>query len=804
MENINEILEYIDNDDQINIKKILFRLLSKWYWFVIFACSGLGIGLLMTKRSPASYKMSASVLINSEQKGLSAESFFEGFDFSDKTNVENHILMLSSYTLNHQALKNLHLEVSWYKKGFFKDEDLYTQIPYKVSLTPNATNIHHAPVYIFPQDENSYILRAEIPWVVDGSAKDITVELQGRFGEPLVSDYFNLTINQLTSYVASQDPCCYFIVNDINGLTKSYMSRLEVSQATKKADGILLTLEERNPQRGVDYMNELINVYIKYGLAEKNKMSDNTVRFIDAQLQGIMDSLNIAGELFSQFRSRKGIVDLSQKATQVAEKLQQLETERKMTERRMEYFKNLHSYMNNAEQMQLMAAPSVVGITDAGLNAQVVKLAELYSERSSLRFTVKEKNPALVMLNKEISNTLKSLEENIKNLLFNTQNEYENIDGQLKSIHAELAGLPKTEQELINIKRSFDLNNELYTFLLQKRAEAAITRASNVPDANILDPARIETVQQTGPKKSMNMMIGLVIGLAIPFITIILSDYFNDTITSREDLEKLCKLPLTTEIAHNKYPIEIPVLEHPRSGIAETFRALRMNLKYMANEAPARVVSLHSMVSGEGKTFCSLNLSAILALDNKKVLLVGCDLRKPRLHTVFSSANDIGLSTYLIGQDSFEEILRPTQQDNLKFVNSGPIPPNPSELIGNGRFATFIEQAKERFDYIILDNAPLSLVVDGFLIGEYADVNLLVLRQNYSLSKQVEYINQLKGKENFKHPGIILNDTLYHGYGNSYSYKSYKYYTEYGQGYYDDSYEPKGFWGRVVRRIKRG
>jgi capsular exopolysaccharide synthesis family protein len=802
MENINEILEHIEDEDPINIKKFLFRLLSKWYWFALFGCLGLGIGLLITKRSPASYKMSASVLINSESKGLNAESFFEGLDFQSKTNVENHILMLQSYTLNHQALKNLHLEVSWYKKGLFKDDDLYAQLPYRVSLTPNATNITHAQVTIIPHDENSFTLSAEIPWVVDGSSKDITVQLQGRYGEAIVSDYFNLTIHRVNSYAATEDPCCYFIINDINALTKSYMGRLNVSQANKNADGIVLTLEERNPHRGVDYMNELIAVYLKYGLTEKNKMSDNTVRFIDEQLEGIMDSLNIAGELFSQFRSRKGIVDLSQKATQVAEKLQELETERKMTERRMEYFKNLHTYMNNAEQMQLMAAPSVVGITDAGLNAQVVRLAELYSERSSLRFTVKEKNPALVMLNKEISNTLKSLEENIKNLLFNTQNEYENIDSQLRSINAELAGLPKTEQELINIKRSFDLNNELYTFLLQKRAEAAITRASNVPDANILDPARIETVQQTGPKRSINLMIGLVIGLAIPFIVIILSDYFNDTISSREDLEKISKLPITTEIAHNKYPKEIPVLEHPRSGIAETFRSLRMNLKYMANEAPAKVVSLHSMVSGEGKTFCSLNLAAILALDNKKVLLVGCDLRKPRLHTVFSTANDLGLSTYLIGQDTFEDILRPTQQDNLMFVNSGPIPPNPSELIGNGRFAVFIEQAKERFDYIILDNAPLSLVVDGFLIGEYADVNLLVLRQNYSLSKQVDYINQLKDKENFKHPGIILNDTLYHGYGNSYSYKSYKYYTEYGQGYYDDSYEPKGFWARVVRRIK--
>ncbi len=796
MQDINEILESVEQEEQIDIKGFLFRLLSKWYWFVIFGFLGLSAGYLITKRSPSIYKMSASVLINDDSDKMSMDKFIYGLNTGVKTNAESHILMLKSYTLNNLAIKNLNIEVSWYQKGIFRDVDLYNYTPYKATLIPDTLNSMNVPVSLTPIDNNSFKLNAEVK---DASNNKIEIELEGRYGETINSQYFNLVIDKAKDLKANEDASYYFIINNLDNITKSYVNGLSVDFANENGDGIALSLQERNAQRGVDYMNELIAVYLKHGLNEKNRTAENTVRFIDTQLEGLIDSLNNTGKQFTEFRSKKGIVDLSQQANMVAEKLQELETEKKMAERKIDYFKNLHDYMGNAEEMKLMASPSVAGISDAGLNAQVVKLAELYSERISLISNVKEKNPALVMVNEQISNTLKSLEENIKNLLNNTEVELESIKGQLKNSKMELASLPKTEQDLINIKRSFDLNNELYTYLLQKRAEAAITRASNVPDATVLDPARIQTVVQTGPKGSTNILMGLILGLAIPFIVIVLSDYFNDSIKSIEELQKLCKLPISAEIAHNNYSIEIPAQKYPRSGIAETFRGLRVSLQYIANNESSKVVAIHSMISGEGKTFCALNLSNILAMDNKKVLLVGCDLRKPKLHKVFEVENDKGLSTFLIGNDGFKDIIRTTDQENLYYVNSGPVPPNPSELIGNGLFKDFIDQAQEEFDYIVLDNAPITLVVDGFLVAKYADINLAVVRQGYSLKKQINYINQLKEKEDFKHPGVILNDTTYQGYGNSY-----KSYYGYGSGYYDDSYEVKGLVNKLRKRFRKG
>jgi len=372
----------------------------------------------------------------------------------------------------------------------------------------------------------------------------------------------------------------------------------------------------------------------------------------------------------------------------------------------------------------------------------------------------------------------------------------------MDKINLELAGLPKTEQKLINIKRRFDLNNELYTFLLQKRAEAAITTASNVSDAQILDPARVDTAVKVGPKTTINLLIGLILGLAVPFLVIVVGDYFNDTVQSKEDIEKDSKLPIMGEISHNNYDLELPIAQHPRSGIAESFRGLRTNLQYLFKQKDTcKVLAIHSMIPGEGKTFCSLNLACIIAMDSKKVLLLGCDLRKPRLHSIFKVDNKSGLSTYLIGNHALKDIVQSTSTKNLYFVNSGPVPPNPAELLGTEGFRTFIEEAKQDFDYIIMDNAPITLVTDGLLTGKYADANLFVLRQSYSNKNQIKFINQVAEKENISQLGIVLNDTVNRGYGYAYG-KNYNSYA-YGNGYYDEDNLKKNWGERVLHKFSK-
>ncbi|MRT91933.1 tyrosine-protein kinase [Ancylomarina sp. 16SWW S1-10-2] len=794
MQNMNEMMDYFEMEEGTNVKEFIFRLLSKWYWFVLFGIFGFSGGYLMSKFSQPTYKMTSTVIVNEESQSMGLDQMFDGLDLGGKTNIENHLLMLKSYTLNRQALENLDRQVNWFRKGVFVDASLYKQSPYIIEAKSPDCNLTGIALHVTPLKGDTYQIQVEGELVKDGVELDLDFSQKGHYDVPFENEYFAFTLRKKADFKAAEDAEYYFEFNCLSDLTQSYLERLDVSLASKKADGITLSLEGSNPAREVDYMNELVRVYMNYGLLEKNRTSENTVRFIDIQLGQIVDSLSLAGQNFTDFRSKNGIIDLGQESGLVVEKLEKLESEKALAERRLEYFRNLKAYMGNSDQMKLMVSPSVIGIIDAGLNAQVVKLAELYSRKSSLSFIAKEKNPSLLMVNNEITNTLASLDENLKNLLSNAEVELRSLSSRMDKINLELAGLPKTEQKLINIKRSFDLNNELYTFMLQKRAEAAITTASNVSDAQVLDPARVDTAIKTGPKTAINLLVGLILGLALPFLVIVIGDYFDDTIKSKEDIEKECKLPIFGEIAHNAYKKEMPILEHPRSGIAESFRGLRTNLQYLFTEKGSKLVCVHSMIPGEGKTFTALNLGTIIAMDNKKVLLVGCDLRKPRLHEIFGIGNTKGLSTFLIKNHSLKEIVTSTKVQNMSIVNSGPIPPNPAELLGNGEFERFIDEAKKEFDYIILDNAPVTLVTDGILTSKYADANLFVLRQGYSHKDQVKFINQLSEKESIKHIGLILNDAKQSNTGNYGSYG-------YGNGYYEEDNGSKGWKKKLMGRF---
>ncbi|MCW3786639.1 GumC family protein [Plebeiibacterium sediminum] len=795
MQNIDEIIEYMNNEQTIDIKSFLFRVLSKWYWFVIFGFIGLCLGFLFAKRKTATYNMNATVLIKDKDTGMSMDKIFDGLDVGGKTSVENHIFMLQSYSLNQQAVKSLNMDISWYYKGIFNDPELYASSPYIVDVNKNSKNLKGIKLFILPKSPKSFLLKMQGVYIENGVKYNLDSIEKGEYGVPFESNLFNFTITKNKNFNIQQNKEYYFKINDLNYLTNLFKSRLSVSQVNKKTNGIILSLTETVPQRGVDYLNALIDVYLKYDLESKNRTSENTIRFIDNQIQTVVDSLTITGNLFTEFRSKKGIVNLSQEASQVADRLKVLQTEKELAQRKMDYFKNLQTYMNDADQMKNIAVPSVLGIADAGLNALVVKLGELYNKKSTMSFVVKEENPAIKILNNEIDNCLNSLGENIKNLLQNTSIELRNINSQMNGVQVKLASLPKTEQQLINIKRTFDINNELYTFLLQKRAEAAITSASNIPDATVMDPARLETVIHTGLNNKIYLIIGLLLGFSIPLIIIFLYDFLDDTIKSYDELEKISKLPIIAEIPKSKYSMEIPIVKYPRSSIAENFRNLRMNLQYLSNSKDSKVIAIHSSIPGEGKTFTCLNLASVLAMDNKNVLLIGCDLRKPRLHKIFNSNNDIGVSSYLIGKHNYNEIIKATEQENLYYINAGPIPINPAELIGNGKFKDLIDQARKDFHYVVLDNAPLSFVVDGFLIGKYADINITVVRHGYSHKKQTSFINQLKDKDNFNNPAIILNGTSDKRYNTGYGK-----YGNYKEEYYDDIEEKVNFWKKLFRR----
>lgn len=790
----NNIQGINNEEDEINLKELFFKLISKWHWFVICGFIGVVGAYFVSRFTPTTYNLNGVILVEEEQTGMGVQNLFEGMELGNGPNIQNHIGILKSYTLNLQTLENLNWKTTWYKKGNFISSDLYEYSPIKV-VKIGKENLHGLKISIIPLNERQYKISVDDKYKKGEVEFPVAFESEGEFGIPFKNQFFDFTLEKCDMIRVE---CEYFFTfNDLELMALDYVEKVNVNLVDKNAELIQLQMQGNTPERIADYLNELCNVYLQFGLKKKNQISLNTVRFIDEQLDGIVDSLKQAGQKFTDFRAEKKSIDLSHEAQLILEKVGEIESEQSTLDFKLDYFKNLLKYMRDADKMEKIAAPSFVGIVDAGLNAQVVKLGELFSKRTTLSYIAKEKNPSLIMLNNQIENVLNSLEENVRNLLANAETQERGLKERMDRITMRLAGLPETEQEMVNIKRRFDLNNDLYTFLLKKRAEAAITTASNISDAQIIDPARVRTAKKIGPKLLLMVVIGGFLGGLIPLVIILVKDFFSDSIKSKEDLENATSLSIMGEIAHNNYNSELAIISHPRSGLAESYRGLRTNLQYKFRGEMNKVIGVHSMIPGEGKTFTASNLATIISMDNKKVLLVGCDLRKPRIHDVFGVVNSRGLSTYLIGQDKLSEVVNKSEFDNLYYVNSGPIPPNPAELLGGEEFNQFIKEAKEEFDFIILDNAPVTLVTDGVLTSKCADSNLFVLRQGYSRKDQIKFINQVADKKEIEHVGIILNDAVHNKYGNSYG--SYGY----GNGYYDEDHVSNSLKDRLLRTFSK-
>jgi len=788
MKYVDEVMDYFDKKDSPDVKEFLYRLMSQWKMFAVCGVLGILLAYFISKYSSPVYMMRSSLLIHVDAEETSAKSMFDGYKIQDKANIQNHVEILKSYTINRKAMRNLSWNQSWFKKHLFSNRGLYRNEPFEIQQL-EGTNLTKLPISIVQIDQQTYRIKVDGKADYKGEEVHIQFEKTAFFNQIFKNKYFHFLIKKKAREIDKEENY-FFVFNNLDELTLNYMESMTISVAEKKAELIHLRIDDSEPARGVDYLNELNWVYIQFGLIEKNKKSESTVLFIDSQLEGIVDSLQVAGQSFTNFRSRNRIVDLGQEAGVIVAKVEELESQLSRAQISLNYYQNLLRNLGDVNQMKQVIAPSITGVTDPSLDALVVKLTDLYGKREILSYSVQKKNPSLLILNKEIQLIQQSLEKNLQSTVANSRIEVQSLSARMETVREQLARMPKNEQKLVSMKRNFDLNNELYTFLLKKRAEAAIAKASNVSDSQIIDPARLATIVKIKPKTAINLLIGMFLGIGIPFMIIILKEFFNDNIQNKEELMKRTQLPVLGTIAHNKYSEAVPVFYHPRSAISESFRTLRTNLNYVLPNTSTKIIGIHSTVPEEGKSFASVNLATIVAMNNKKVLLIGADLRKPKIELAFDLDNKLGLSTYLISYSKYDEIIQKTHIKNLYCVTSGPVPPNPAELLENGRFEKFLSEVKGKYDYIFIDNAPLSMVTDGIITGKYADANLFVLRQGFSHRSQIDFVNQLAVKDTLSNVSLVLNDVAMNGYQGKFSMNSS------ANGYYYED-NPPG----VVRRL---
>jgi len=770
---------YPEQHNSFDYKKFLYRIFRKWYWFVISIFLGLLAAWSYNNFMPPEYSIHSSLIVNEYESGIKRLSMSQSPTNDRNVNVlgQDHAGRLKSHLISLNTLQSLNWNISWYQKTPLYGKDLYGNEPYNLTLLSNKTNIKGVPVVISWISDSEF--QADVDTRIDSLNFHIKFSQKGRFGEQFENTYFDFILNKVDGKLVSGKKV-YFIINNLNNLALQFQKNLKVISDEKKPDMIELILSESNSKRGIDFLNRLEQTYIEYGLDQKNRVAENTIRFIDSQLRSVTDSLSYSENKFTNFRTRTQSVDLSQEGGIVMQKQGTLESERAVLESRLTYLRNLQVDMNDSRQMKQVLVPSVFGITDPTLNSLVMRLSDIYSRREVLSFSVQDKAPSMRLLDKELELTHNMLAQNISTLLAATEADLNNLKRRAGNFSSQLSLLPRTEQQLSTLKRSFDLNNELNTYLLKLRAESAITYASNQPDVKVLDIASFSTTRQTSPMTTIGYLVGLILGFLVPVSLLLFNDFIHGSIQSKEEVEEMTKLPVVGMIIHNESKKDMVVLENPRSNITESFRLLRTNLKFLLNGDNKKVIAVQSTISGEGKSFISANLASILAMNNLKVLLVGVDMRMSSLHKILKSDNKMGLSTYLSNQTRFEDILENTTINNLSYISSGPVPPNPAELLENGYFEQFLKEAKLRFDYIILDSPPISLVADGIIAGRHADVNLFVIRFRYSNKEQVKFIHEHEIKKTLPNLNLVLNDAIKENFGNG------NYYNSRNKGYYGE------------------
>jgi capsular exopolysaccharide synthesis family protein len=779
-----------------DFNKFLGRIFRRWHWFVISIGWAILIAFLVIRYQTPVYQVVASIITKKFEEG--SKSMIPGIVnddlFRNRTEVNQEIPLLKSYDKIKETIRRMDINVSYFIEGNIKTTEIYPDFIYMVKIDSNSTMIPYGiPVYIVELSGNKYKL--EVPsGKLDGSVSgriftfDSTISFKG----------FSLVIGKANQVKPQPDYKYYFVVNNPEQLINEYRGKLNVAWQQQGSSILNVSILSPNPQKELEFIKKYFDVVINAGLEEKNAQASNILRFINQQMKIIGDSL--FGSLVKIDNFKLENRELINGSDYVFGKLTDLDQQKAQLQLQNRYYDFLEKYVRLKRHDEVFA-PSMIGITAPVLEKFVGDFIEMKMADKADMNPDNSLNPLVIRQDEKSVKLEKNIYENINNLREANKIAIHDIDEKIRFYFGSIRDLQTQTRELTSLQKLYDLNQNLYNLLLEKRTEASIAMASTTSDYQIVERPAIGS-SPISPNKNQIYLVALALGIGLPLGLIYLIDLLNNKIISRDDLEKNTSIPVVGHIGHSILRTNLVVKENPKSLISEAFRTIRANLQYFIGleDKQCNVIMVSSSISDEGKTFCSINLAYILALSGKKTLLLGADLRKPSLAGYFGFRNYPGVSNYLAGFNTLEDIVLKFEPENLKVILAGDIPPNPSELLASPKMSQFMENLKTQYDYIIIDTPPIGLVSDAFEILRYSDYNLLVVRQGRTIKTALAAVTELYQSGKIKHMGILFNDVdfskLEYGYGYAYGYSyRYGYYNKYGYGYgygyFDEEKEKK-------------
>ena len=801
--------EIFNDEGSIDFIAIILRMIKYWYFFVISLTIAITAAYFYTKYNASVYESSTTLMIQSDGGKSSSDRVLEGMDiFSKKKNILNEKIILQSFPTILETIKRLDFKISYYSYNGYVNTELYNSCPYIVEFDTSSLQPLNVYFEIEPVSENEYFIRCEAENLslysyqnlkVKSTVKNSIHSKRYKFDDPVKGENFSFTIrkNKIDGIGFYPGFKYFFSFNDINQLALKYKSAVQVNELQKGVDVLVISLRDNNVNKITDFLNQLTSVYIARDLDRKNSMANNTIKFIDNQLINISDSLYFAENRLQDFRSSNKIMDMDFQSQQLFTKMAEHQTEKAVLISKKEYYEYLINSINSTNTIDDLMVPSTIGINDPTLNKLVSDLLDLNTQRLALKSNTSEKSPSIINIERKISDIKKLILQNLTNIIEVNNLSLKDIDNKLYSLEIEAKKLPLKQQKLFGFEREFKLNDAIYTFLLQKRAESQIAKASNLPDCEVIDEARNDVFVKKSTKYTQIYLVALLIGFLIPGLLIYIDFTLKNHILVRKDIEQITKIPIVGGIVQYRKSVIKVFIDLPKSTIAESFRSFYTNLQYFVKGKAQQIILVTSSMPKEGKTFNSINLASVYASFGKKTCLLSFDLRLAKVHHAFNISGEIGISTYLINFSNLDDIIYPSGIENLDIIPAGPVPPNPVELIASGRTDELFALLKTRYDCVVIDSPPLGVVADALLLARYSDVNVIIARQNHTRKKVLASIVKELDSNGIKNKAILFNgirETGVYGYGYGYGYG-------YSYGYYKD--ENEKWWKRLLRLAKK-
>lgn len=751
--------------ESTNYKVLFLKYIKYWYWYLFGIILSLALAFIYLQSATKEYPVSTTILIPTKSTDFTQNAVVSDLENYQSTKiVENEAEVLSSASLMTLAMQQLNFNVSYYTKdNYFRDREIFgAELPIEVTLHEYDSMAFYikdlnTSFLVHILDENTFELE-------DGEQR----RTRHRLDEAVTKPFGEFSVHRFKSFSYPQTIRIDF--QNPMALSGRYSSKLEVRIVNKQASVLRLNLTDPVPQKGVLVLNKLVEIYNQEAVRDKNKTAENTISFIDEQLEELTSEIRKIEQEIEGYKTQNRITQLSTDAQQYV--MKSTESEGRLSEItvQLDVLESIENYLL-IQETDYKAVPSSLTIQDPTLSNLIGQYNTLQMDRQRMLRTTQPNNPLVINLSEQMQSVRTSILENIKNIKSGIEITRKSLLARTTEFDSRSERIPEIERQLMEISRQQATKQDHYTYLVQKREEAALSlAATNVSTSRTIDPAMAGN-SPVKPNKIIVLGAALILGFTFPFGLVFLNYQLRQKILIKNDVNAKTSIPILGEISHHNGRKKFIMTNHDRSPVAEQFRLIRTNLQFSLSSVDNKVILVTSTLSGEGKTFFSLNLGLSLGLIDKKVVICEFDLRKPALLNYLNIKSERGISDLLVDDTisvSDIKIQNPQLPENITLLGCGTIPENPSEILLTDKLGGLIDQLKKEFDIIIIDSAPVGQVADAFSLSKYADITTYVMRYNYTPIDAIDFLIENNKDKKLNNLAVVLNDAkleMSYGYG---------------------------------------